>query len=216
MLRRVNYGEADRIITLITPKHGKVSVIAKGVRKSGSKLAGGLELFAVCDLTIMPGKREVGTVTSARLVTFYGDAILRDYERMQLAYECIKLINRATEMVPEPDFYYLLKETLTHLSEMAIDWRITEVWFRLRHASLLGIAPNLATSTDGDGLRSEARYNFAFEAMGMTPHPAGRFGADHIKFLRLATAKSPAVLRQVSGLGVVLEDCLWLTRTLNS
>ena len=47
ILRRTNYGEADRILNMLTPQHGKVSAIAKGVRKAKSKLAGGLELFAV-------------------------------------------------------------------------------------------------------------------------------------------------------------------------
>ena len=44
ILRRTNYGEADRVISLITPDRGKISGIAKGVRKPKSKLAGGLEL----------------------------------------------------------------------------------------------------------------------------------------------------------------------------
>ena len=44
VLRRTNYGEADRILNLITPQ-GKISAIAKGVRKPKSKLAGGVEMF---------------------------------------------------------------------------------------------------------------------------------------------------------------------------
>ena len=56
MLRRTNYGEADRIISFITPDRGKLSAIAKGVRKPKSKLAGGLELFAASDITIAEGR----------------------------------------------------------------------------------------------------------------------------------------------------------------
>ena len=44
VLRRTNYGEADRILQLLTPK-GKRSVMAKGVRRERSKLAGGIELL---------------------------------------------------------------------------------------------------------------------------------------------------------------------------
>jgi len=44
VLRRTNYGEADRIIQFITPV-GKISAIAKGVRREKSRLAGGIELF---------------------------------------------------------------------------------------------------------------------------------------------------------------------------
>lgn len=45
VLRRTNYGEADRILQLLTPD-GRRSVMARGVRKEKSKLAGGVELFA--------------------------------------------------------------------------------------------------------------------------------------------------------------------------
>ena len=48
VLRRTNFGEADRIVDLLTPS-GRVSVMARGVRREKSKLAGGIELFALCD-----------------------------------------------------------------------------------------------------------------------------------------------------------------------
>ena len=47
VLSRVNYGEADRIIKLLTPEAGKLSLMARGVRKPKSKLAGGIELFSI-------------------------------------------------------------------------------------------------------------------------------------------------------------------------
>ena len=93
IMRRTNYGEADRVLTLLTPAYGKLSAIAKGVRRSKSKLAGGLELFATTNLTIVEGRGSMGVVTAARLERFYGH-ILSDYERLQFAYECIKQINR--------------------------------------------------------------------------------------------------------------------------
>jgi DNA repair protein RecO (recombination protein O) len=214
ILRRTNYGEADRILNLLTPEHGKVSAIAKGVRKAKSKLAGGLELFATCEVTIIQGKSDMGTVSSARLVKFYGD-ILKDYDRMQLAYELIKMTNRAAEMVGESEFYYLLRDGLVYLNELSVDYRIVEVWFRLRYASALGVGLNLAATAQGERLKADARYNFDFGDMAFAPHPSGRFGSEHIKLLRLANAKDPAVLRQVSGLNEVLDDCLWLVRALN-
>ena len=50
ILTRINYAEADRIITFLTPSNGKVRAIAKGVRKAKSKLAGGIELFSISDI----------------------------------------------------------------------------------------------------------------------------------------------------------------------
>ncbi|MET0980164.1 MAG: DNA repair protein RecO, partial [Candidatus Saccharimonadales bacterium] len=59
VLRRTNFGEADRILQLLTPD-GKKSVMARGVRREKSKLAGGIELFAVCDVVITEGKGSLG------------------------------------------------------------------------------------------------------------------------------------------------------------
>jgi len=214
ILRRTNYGEADRILNLLTPERGKVSAIAKGVRKAKSKLAGGLELFATCDLTLLSGKSDMFTVSSARLVKFYGD-ILKDYDRMQLAYELIRLINRATETVSEPEFYYLLRDSFVYLNELSVDYRVVEVWFRLRFAAALGVGLNLAATANGERLEADERYTFDFGDMAFRPHPSGRFDSARIKLLRLAQAKDPAILRQVSGLTDVLDDCLWLVRALN-
>ena len=70
VLRRTNYGEADRILKLITPL-GQRSAMAKAVRREKSKLAGGIELFAISDVTIQTGKGDLGVLTSARLIHFY-------------------------------------------------------------------------------------------------------------------------------------------------
>lgn len=57
VLNRINFGEADRILTVITPDQGKLSLIAKGVRKEKSKLAGGIELFSVSNISFIPPKK---------------------------------------------------------------------------------------------------------------------------------------------------------------
>jgi DNA repair protein RecO (recombination protein O) len=74
VLRRTNYGEADRILQLLTPE-GRRSVMARGVRREKSKLAGGIELFAISDVLLGEGKGELGILTSARLVHFYNHII---------------------------------------------------------------------------------------------------------------------------------------------
>jgi DNA repair protein RecO len=215
VLRRTNYGEADRILSLLTSEHGKISAIAKGVRKPKSKLAGGLELLAVCDVTLMQGRGSMALVTSARLNQFYGE-ILHEYERMQLAYECIKQVNKATETVEESDFYYLLRDALQFLDATSIDWRITELWFRLRMQTLLGHGINLLTDREGQKLRADGVYHYDFAENAFYADGRGLFTAEHIKLLRLAAVKTPPILRQVSGIEPVAEDCLWLLRTIET
>ncbi len=215
ILRRTNYGEADRILSLLTPERGKISAIAKGVRKPKSKLAGGLELFAQCDITIMEGRGDLGLVTSARLKQFWG-SILTDYDRMQFAYESIKIVNRATETVSEPEFYYLLRDTLGWLDDLSVDWRVIELCFRLRLQQLLGRGLNLATDQTGQKLAADKTYHYDFADNAFFEDTHGRFASEHIKLLRLASIKNPVVLRQVSGLDVVIDDCVWLARTAES
>jgi DNA repair protein RecO (recombination protein O) len=214
ILRRTNYGEADRILSLITPQNGKLSAIAKGVRKSKSKLAGGLEPFATTNLTIVEGRGEMGLITSARLIHFYGN-ILHDYERLQLGYELVRLVNKAAEAVTESDFYYLLRDSFAYLDELNIDRGVVELWFRLQFAVLLGHGLNLTAASDSQRLSENAQYDFDFQDMAFIVRPNGKFSAAHIKLLRLASVKTPAILRQVSGLESVIGDCLWLARTLD-
>lgn len=212
ILRRTNYGEADRILTLLTSEKGKLSAIAKGVRKPKSKLAGGLELFATCHVGIGEGRGSMSLVTSARLDYFYGN-ILHDYDRMQFGYECIKLINRAAETVNDNDFYQLLKHAFIYLNELDIPYMLVELWFRLQLLSLLGHGLNVHTTEAGERLQAGQSYSFDFAQMAFAPVGSGRFGEEHIKLLRLATIKNPAILRQVSGLDDILGECLWLVRS---
>ncbi|MEJ0073760.1 MAG: DNA repair protein RecO [Candidatus Saccharibacteria bacterium] len=80
VLTRVDYGEADRIITLITPDQGKLRLMAKGVRRIKSKLAGGIELFSVSNITFIRGRGDIGTLVSSRVLTHYG-RIVSDLDR---------------------------------------------------------------------------------------------------------------------------------------
>ena len=59
VLRRTNYGEADRILQFLTPL-GRQGALARGVRREKSRLAGGIELFAISDIVITEGRGELG------------------------------------------------------------------------------------------------------------------------------------------------------------
>lgn len=212
ILRRTNYGEADRVLSMITPERGEVSAIAKGVRRPKSKLAGGLELLAVCDVTLLSGRGSMAVVTSARLDTFF-DYILRDYDRLDLAYTMMRIIHKAVATVSDPEFYDVLAAGLGYLNTSTIDWRLVEVWFRLQLQMLLGHGLNVATERTGEPLQQGLSYDFDFAEHAFHAHDRGKFTAAHIKVLRLASAKNPAILRQVSGIEDVIDDCVWLLRS---
>src|SRR6185503_9222549 len=120
ILSRTDYGEADRIITFLTPDQGKVKAIAKGVRKSKSKLAGGIELFCISDISFIPAKREIGTVVSTRLIDHYGE-IVKDIDRTNAGYSFIKKLDKATEDAAETDYFSLLEESFNALDDSSIN-----------------------------------------------------------------------------------------------
>jgi DNA repair protein RecO (recombination protein O) len=209
VLRRTNYGEADRIVQLLTPEYGVMSVMAKGVRKEKSRLAGGIELFATCDVTIGSGKGDLGILTAARLDTFYSH-IMTDYDRLQFGYDAIKQIAKVAATLDEPAFYELLEQAFISLNDPTIDVRLTRIWFWLQLAILLGVGMNLSTDSNGMKLVEDARYHFSEHDQGFVFHEKGTFTADHVKLLRILSAQLPKVASHVAGAEPLLNDCLWV------
>jgi DNA repair protein RecO (recombination protein O) len=200
VLSRTDYGEADRIITVLTPEQGKLRLMARGVRKAKSKLAGGIELFSISDLTYLAGRGEIGTLVSSRLDNHYVN-IVKDIERVQLGYELIKITHKATEDNPESAYFQLLQQGFAALDDPAVDQELIRLWFAAQLLSLAGHSPNLDTDTDGQKLEAGKSYNFDFDTMSFAPQSQGRFKTEHIKVLRLLfDGHSPIKLQQVTGL----------------
>src|SRR5579862_719788 len=77
VLRSLRYGEADRILHLYTPARGRVGVIAKGVRRTRSRIGGRLEPFSRVRLICHEGRGDLMTVTSVETLDAY--ARLREH-----------------------------------------------------------------------------------------------------------------------------------------
>lgn len=210
VLRRTNYGEADRILQLLTPL-GKKSVMARGVRREKSKLAGGIELFAITDVVINEGRGELGILTSARLVQFYRH-ILQDYDTMQFGYDVVKQIARASDMVDEPEWYDLLAEILMALDNKTVPRLLVETWFYMNYATLLGHELSLTHDIVGAKLLSEKKYTYDVGEKGLRESVGGELTADHIKFMRLVGAKPLRAVAQIGGVDHILSDCLRVAR----
>ena len=213
VLRRTNFGEADRIVQFLTPD-GRRSVMARGVRREKSKLAGGIELFAVSDVVIGEGKGDLGVLTSAKLVQFYRH-ILEDYDRLQFGYQVVKLVGRASDAIDEPEWFDLLRQTIAGLDVLTIPLPLVQVWFYSRYAALLGHELNLTLDVEGRALQAEAlyRYDTADQGLREVTAGAGVITGDHIKLLRLVATRPLAVLVQVGGLAGLLPDALRLVET---
>lgn len=216
VLTRTDFGEADRILTFITPDRGKLKAMARGVRKAKAKLAGSIELFSVSDLTLISGRGDIETLISARLIRHY-DAIVKDIERTTIAYELLRVINRATEDQPEPAYFELLRGALAGLADINTAPKLTELWFQMQLLKLSGHSPNLRTDRSGAKLTASKTYDFHMDHMHFVPEAAeqGPYNASHIKFLRLGfSANQPRLLGRVQGVEAVADATQPLVRTM--
>lgn len=215
VLTRTDFGEADRILTLLTPEHGKLRLMARGVRRVKSKLAGGIELFSVSEITFIKGRGELGTLVSSRLKKYYG-TIVQDVDRTMAAYELIKALNKATEDEAGAEYFELLKDAFEALDDAAVPLGVIQFWFMAQLLREAGHTPNLHTDTAGNKLEAGQTYEFSFEDMAFTPMPdRGHFTADHIKLLRIGFGgNSPHVMQKIQGVEKLATDCQPLLRHL--
>lgn len=214
ILARTDYGEADRILTLLTPDHGKLSLLAKGVRRVKSKLAGGIELFSISQITFIKGRGRVDSLISTRLLKHY-DRIVKDLDRTMVGYELIKQLNRATEAAPEADYFHLTEQLFEALDDPEISLELIKLWFAAQLLRLGGRVPNLQTDPSGAQLDPQQTYHFDFERMAFASHAQGQFGAAHIKYLRLAFGgSSPKALNRVQNGETLRKSCVPLVQTM--
>ncbi|MDO4526618.1 MAG: DNA repair protein RecO [Candidatus Saccharibacteria bacterium] len=182
VLRRTNYGEADRILNLITLV-GKVSAIAKGVRKEKSKLAGGVEMLTRSEINLHFGKSELATVTGAKMQRFYAE-ILKDLKRMELATMMLKKIERAAETVETAEHFEILDKSLFALNS-GENITMVESWFLMNLARAMGEQLNLYTDLDGEKLEENARYIWDENELAFRKTESGMVDANTIKIMRL-------------------------------
>ncbi len=215
LLSRTNYGEADRILSAITPDYGKRRLMAKGVRKERSKLAGGIELFSISHITYIPGKKEIDTLISTRLVKHFSQ-ITTDVDRTMLGYTLLKHFNRNTEDAASEEYFQLLASSLKALDELKLKNEIIEAWFDAQLIKLGGHQPNLKTDANGNKLKSEQSYVFDFDTMVFTPKDDGKYDGKHIKLIRLLFGLSDArELIKVGNIESVLQACCQLMNAMS-
>lgn len=141
VLRRTDFGEADRLLTLYSKEFGKISAIAKGARKPQSRKTGHVELFMRSKFFIAKG-RNLDIITQAEMIDSY--APLRDdLMRVSHASYAVELLNRFTvEEDPHSGIYNLLDDTLGRYSEMD-DLDLVTRYYELHLLSLTGFQPRL-------------------------------------------------------------------------
>ena len=203
VLRRTDFGEADRIINLLTP-NGKQVAIARGVRKPKSKLAGGIEFFSLNEVVLIEGKSEIKTLSSARMCEFFGE-ILKDFERTNFAYQSIKKISNLCEHIESAEFFEILLKVFRSLNDFGISLDLVRKWFILKIAEFSGDEINLETDKNGNKLQVNLRYDFDFYDKVFVEDLKGKFDANDIKFLRLMVSSEPKVISKIKSCEIFLN-----------
>jgi DNA repair protein RecO (recombination protein O) len=150
VLRSIRYGEADRILHVLTPGRGKLSAIAKGVRRARSRFGGRLEPFFRVELLLHEGRSDLLTVTGAQTL----DAHVRlraDGPSLDAAGRACDAVARLFDAAdPHPDVFNLLCHELALLDVSAgtpatAATQANQLAFRLKLLLAAGLAPHLAT-----------------------------------------------------------------------
>lgn len=190
VLKHIEWGEADRILTLFTREQGKVRVIAKGVRKIRSRRAGHLEPFTHVAIQLAASK-DLSIVTQAEMIEGYLP-LREDLIRMTQASYVVELLDKFTyEEGENIALFNLLKSTLARLAQADMDYGMVLRYYEIRLLDFTGFRPELFHCTVGDEeIRPENQYfsvslggvvcpRCAKTTTGLTP-----ISMDALRFLR--------------------------------
>ncbi|MBB5808327.1 DNA repair protein RecO (recombination protein O) [Saccharothrix ecbatanensis] len=142
VLRVQKLGEADRIITLLTQKHGKVRAVAKGVRRTSSRFGARLEPFGHVDVQFYPG-RSLDVVTQVETLDAFGVVLVDDYQRYTAACAVLETADRLTSEEGEPALrlYLLVTGALRALAAKERDASLILDAYLMRAMAFAGWAP---------------------------------------------------------------------------
>ncbi len=152
VLSRFDFGEADRILTLLTPEFGKIKAIAKGIRRPTSRIGGALEPLAELRVQLARG-RTFDVVT--QVVMQHVWLGLRDrLEVTATAWYCAELADRSLEERHSVEPTYLLLRRAFELLDAGMAPDRVARWYEMRLCEELGVRPEVDRCVECDRLLS--------------------------------------------------------------
>ena len=145
ILRSIEYGDFDLIVTFFTQAQGKVAALAKNARKSFKRFGGALELFSRVNIVYAQGKKKTGLpLLSESNLELYFSNIRMDIHKTALASLWAETIySWAEEGHAQEDIFRLLIHSLENLDTGIIDRDTVNILFLLRFLALAGLSPSL-------------------------------------------------------------------------
>lgn len=210
VLRSMRYGEADRILHLYTPRRGRVSAIAKGVRRARSRFGGRLEPFFRLNIELHEGRGELLTVTGAQTIESYS-RLRGDARALDAAARACDAVGRLFETSePHPGVFNLLCRQLALLDERvgedaARHAHAGALAFRLKLLLAAGLAPQLGACANCGEREHLVGFSGAAGGVVCGACEAGSFalGEEAYRFMTEALARplaeAPAALERALG-----------------
>lgn len=141
VVRSHDFGEADRVVVLLTRSHGLVRSVAKGVRRSKSRFGSRLQPFVHLDVQLYPG-RNLATLSGADTVAYYGAGIIDDYDRYTAASAVLETAERIGSLGEDPSLFDAVIHALARLQATAFPTAVLDA-FLLKAMATAGWAPSL-------------------------------------------------------------------------
>ncbi|MFQ5947987.1 MAG: DNA repair protein RecO, partial [Acidimicrobiia bacterium] len=159
VLRSFPFGEADRVVVLLSPNHGKLRAVAKGVRRTKSRFGGRLEPFTHVDLVLYEG-RNLDTITQADVIEAF-PRLRADLDRVLAAGAMVEVVDTVSqEREGSLRTFLLLQRGLRALEEGPRHQDLLAA-FLLKCAQVVGVAPALEECAGCGAATGLARFSFA-------------------------------------------------------
>lgn len=212
VLSRQPKHEADMQLRVFTWSFGKLDLVARGLRRSGSKLAGHLEPFNLCELLILRGRHHDYIASAWSLNSFYD--LKSDLNKVYFAGQALKLFDRLVRSSQaDPSLFILLESYLESLSgeDDGLSQSLGLLYYNFFLAKLLailGTSPELAVCIQSGELitpghnyldieRGGLLCSRCFQSMASPPETVCKIGDNVIRLLRLAVDFEFANLRKI-------------------
>ncbi len=159
VLRSYAFGEADRIVVLLSATSGKLRVVTKGVRKTKSRFGGRLEPFTHVDLVLYEG-RNLDTVTQVEVIEPF-PSLRHDLDRFVTASTLVEVADAVAQEDESSVGLFLLLHRGLRALEAGDPGRDLITTYLLKVADVLGLAPALDRCAGCGSRRPDLRFNMA-------------------------------------------------------
>ena len=162
VLKEMPLGEADKLLTVFSREQGRISVVAKGAKKPGSRFLAAASSFAYSDMELVKGRSMYVLRNANMIASFYG--LREDYDALTAAAEAARITLKVIqEELPDPEALDLLLKVLDFLEQKKRNPKLVEAVFIIRLLCIQGMIADLNAMDPGGALKLLPGTRAAFD-----------------------------------------------------